>query len=320
MNTDRVDWMAVVRERARLLENQFAKIDREARKADLPESAKEKLLAPYRRMLEETHVSDLQLARLADESDLLVHVKGPKAEAPKPEVYMVSKLLGQFRDSLGSLAKLISKTDSFRMPDALELRFSGIARGSIFLGFALNTAEPDDEEEREYAKALGEAVRSVALAASVIPQEKARIRLREEFPDPAIRDSVAGVVHRLAPGGRIGIRELDLFTRGSTTSVPLTPDVKRKARAVLAEPADTLPLPDWVDLRGTVRELDLDNQRFELRNVVGYPDVRCAYEFDTEEAKRLIDRRVRVTGTPEYSSGGERVVRLLWVNEYEFLD
>jgi hypothetical protein len=110
---------------------------------------REKLLSPYRRLLEETHVSDLQLARLADESDLLVHVKGPKAEAPRPEVYVVSKLLGQFRDSLGSLAKLISRTDNYRIPDALELRFSGMARGSLFLGFALNTAAPTDERERE---------------------------------------------------------------------------------------------------------------------------------------------------------------------------
>jgi hypothetical protein len=102
--------------------------------------------------------------------------------------------------------------------------------------------------------------------------------------------------------------------------VSLTPDVKRKARAVLAEPVDAPPLPGSVDLRGTVRELDLDNQRFELRNVAGHPDVRCAYEFDTEEAKRLIDRRVRVSGAPEYSLGSEHLVRLLWVNEYEFLD
>jgi hypothetical protein len=76
-----------------------------------------------------------------------------------------------------------------------------------------------------------------------------------------------------------------------------------------------------VSLVGTVREVDLDQQRFELRNVEGRPDVRCAFDFTVEEARMLIDKRVRVVGRPEHRHGSRAdQVRLLWVDEYEVLD
>jgi hypothetical protein len=46
--------------------------------------------------------------------------------------------------------------------------------------------------------------------------------------------------------------------------------------------------------------------------------VRCAHELDEQDAKRLVDLRVRVKGRPEY--GPRDDVRLLWVDELEILD
>lgn len=74
-----------------------------------------------------------------------------------------------------------------------------------------------------------------------------------------------------------------------------------------------------VSFVGTVREVDLDASRFEIRNVEGQAeDVRCAHELEEADVKRLVDRRVRVRGTPEY--GARKTVRLLWVDEVEQLD
>ena len=69
---------------------------------------------------------------------------------------------------------------------------------------------------------------------------------------------------------------------------------------------------------GTVREVDLDASRFEIRNVEGQTeDIRCAHELEENEVKSLVDRRVRVTGKPELGIKG--TVRLLWVDEVELL-
>jgi len=74
-----------------------------------------------------------------------------------------------------------------------------------------------------------------------------------------------------------------------------------------------------IEFIGTVREVDLDASRFEIRHVEGnVEDVRCAHELDEEEVKLLVNRRVRVSGRPEYGVRG--TVRLLWIDEVEPVD
>jgi hypothetical protein len=85
----------------------------------------------------------------------------------------------------------------------------------------------------------------------------------------------------------------------------------------MSQPASAI--TERVTFIGTVREVDLDASRFEIRNVEGHlEDIRCAHELEEEEVKRLVDRRVRVSGSPEFGVNG--VVRLLWVNEVELLE
>jgi len=70
---------------------------------------------------------------------------------------------------------------------------------------------------------------------------------------------------------------------------------------------------------GTIRELDLDEKRFMLRNIVGYSnEIRCAHELDEADAQKLMNRRMRVSGTAELSKSGH--VSLLWVDDFEELD
>jgi hypothetical protein len=94
-------------------------------------------------------------------------------------------------------------------------------------------------------------------------------------------------------------------------------DGRRHARGIMAQRVGSTNEP--VSFIGTVREVDLDASRFEIRNVEGQADhVRCAHELEEADVKRLVDKRVRVKGTPEYGAG--KTVRLLWVDEVELLD
>jgi hypothetical protein len=82
------------------------------------------MLEPYRKLLEDVYLDDMPLARLVDESDLLVHVKGQAADAPTPKLTLLTKLMGEFRDAVGDLARAVTGTDVFRLPTEFELRFA----------------------------------------------------------------------------------------------------------------------------------------------------------------------------------------------------
>jgi hypothetical protein len=174
-------------------------------------------------------------------------------------------------------------------------------------------AATTDPSSPDLSRAASGAIERILSAApAVVSEDATTLRAIE---DPAERDAVIGVVHRLSPSGKIGVRELELYGRGASTSVALTIETRRTARSILSKPLEKL--PDTIELIGTIREVDVDQQRFELRNVEGRPNVRCAFDFDVEETRWLIDRRVRVKGRPEYDRRFKGQVRLLWVDEYE---
>jgi len=62
-------------------------------------------------MLEALYVRDLPLAKIGDESDLLIHVKGPGASAPAPKVSILTKMLAGTRDQVTKLAKQLAHVD-----------------------------------------------------------------------------------------------------------------------------------------------------------------------------------------------------------------
>src|SRR5580704_5091640 len=134
-------WVAETRKRARLLQDQLARIDRGAREKQIPDALREKMLEPYRALLEATYAEDLPVARLLDEADLVVHVKGQAADAPMPKLTLLTKIMSEFRDAVGDVARAATGAEAHRLPSELELRFTGLARGSLFLGFSVEPGE-----------------------------------------------------------------------------------------------------------------------------------------------------------------------------------
>ena len=86
--------------------------------AGVDSAASEFLVRPYRQLLDEMYQRDLPLARLADESDLLLHVRGPAASGPTPRVSVVTRLLGGTRDQVTRLAKQLGGETTVRVPSS----------------------------------------------------------------------------------------------------------------------------------------------------------------------------------------------------------
>ena len=75
-----------------------------------------------------------------------------------------------------------------------------------------------------------------------------------------------------------------------------------------------------LQLEGTVREIDLDARRFEVRGVSDHEiaDIRCVYtNLGNVLPRRLLDARVRVRGLVERRS--DEAPRLLAVDQIEVL-
>lgn len=312
---------AVAREQIRFIQDRLLAVARWANGSGADEGATELLIQPYRRLLDEMYQHDLPLAKLADESDLLLHVRGPAAAAPTPRVSVITRLLGGTRDQITRLAKQLGGVTTVRVPAALDLGFVGIAEGSLYIGFSTDDAVDDAELTRN-------AVDAIATASKLVASDQPVEALASELQDPAVRDMAVAAIRHLSPSGHAGITAIDLLGRRVHHRVSLTTETRRHARRLMAQPPSAVAplitpiaprmLPTTTTVIGTVRELDLDASRFEIRNVEGFPGgVRCAHELDEQDAKRLVDLRVRVKGRPEYGPNND--VRLLWVDELEIL-
>lgn len=310
MNETSESLVVATRERIRLVQEGLLRVASATEGTSA--SFREQVLAPYRSILDELYEQDLPLAKLADESDLLLHVTGPAASAISPRVSLLTKFMTNTRDEVTRLAKQIAGVASVRVPAALDMSLVGMAHGSLFIGFSATELSDDGDATRSAVEAIGNASQLVAAGASMAD-------VAERIPDPATRDIAVAAVRHLAPSGNIGVSEVEVLGRRIARGISLTTESRRNARSLMTRPA-TAP-EDPVQLVGTVRELDLDAFRFELRNVVGSSiDVRCAHELEAGEAKALLDKRVRVTGRPEFGRGDRRAIRMLWVDEIELLE
>jgi hypothetical protein len=222
----------------------------------------------------------------------------------------VTKLLTMTRDEVTRLAKKLAGVTALRVPAGLDMDLVGIAGGSLFVGFSAADTSGDSALTRQAVAAIG------AMGA-LIENEASLDDIADRFADPAERDITVAAVRHLSPSGQIGIREIDVYGKRLLQPVTLTTETRRHARRILSQqPAHRA---ERVTLVGTVREVDLDAARFEIRNVEGrIEDIRCAHELEERDVKELVDRRVRVSGTAEFGSAGQ--VRLLWVDEVERLD
>jgi hypothetical protein len=309
------EWQDATRERIRLVQDGL--LATRALRVSHPEHDEliEKMERPYLEMLEEIYADDLSLAKLIDESDLLVHLKGPAASAPTPKISVLTKALTGTRDQVTKLAKQLAGVLSQRVPAALDMNFVGLARGSLFVGFAAADSSEDAPLTKRAVALIGDA--SILISEDASLEEVASV-----FSEPAERDIAVAAIRQLSPSGQSGLSEVDLFGRAIRKRVQLTTQTRRHARMLMAQPTTTLIQRD-AEFIGTVREVDLDEHRFDLRNIDGYPfDVRCAHELDEVDVQALMNKRTRVRGKLEVgrTDGGTYAgVQLLWVDEAELL-
>lgn len=260
------------------------------------------------------------LERLIQTSDLVFHAEGPAVRDDAPSLSAFNWLSGAAERSLRKLAGEmfgLHDRDARALRQALDLRLTGMAPGSLYLGFALAAPQPDmitAADEPVFAT-LREAFRTLPELTEAIGDDAVTPMAAEIIPDAAERDAALSTLHSLSPTGRRGIHTLDMTSPGHARGT-----LSQRERVVLA---DALRHPTLLNRKqgtfaGEVREIDLDRNRLHLRGIAGAGNLRCVLPaLDRGQAKAVLGEFARVTGQYEADRSGRP--RLLLVEKIEAL-
>ena len=263
----------------------------EAKAAGLPVTPDQVVDSTLAKILElsEQH---FPLAKVLDESDLVLHAEGPGASQKHPWLSALNwvtttaesnirRLAAAYFDMHGAQGKLLAKQ--------LAPRLTGMAPGSLWLGVKLNQLPPlplggvFDE-----GWTLHDAVHMLPELIRFIDDEGLRIGIEEAAPDPAMRDIALAALFRFAPTGKRGIHTLEMATQQKGLA-----SLGQRERVVLKEVIDK---PSMRTARtgtfvGQIREADLDKTRLHLRGVSGIGTIRCVVpDLTLDQARTLLGR------------------------------
>lgn len=269
----------------------------------------------------ELAVESLPLARLQDNSDIIVHAEGPGASDHTPSLHAlnwinntVEKQVRVIARSLIDLAG-VSIQQARRIAGKLDIRSSGFAPGSIYAGFVIDQTKSRDllrEQDEPYITSVIDAVTVLPAISEFVLDDSVSTGINDLIPDPAIRDIQLNAALNLSPSGSYGIHTLELISkehRGAYSQKErlVIRDALRHSKIAYAKKQGAF--------IGEISALDLDKKRFHIRHrELG--TIRCVIsELTRHKASDLLRDQVKVSGEYEYDKSGKP--RLLYVESVE---
>jgi hypothetical protein len=313
-----MSWIEQVERRASILIDQISTIKQIAIRNGGDPIA---LSAPYQRLLTSLYEDEAQLARTVDDSDLVAWLRGPAVDTETPRIMLVSSALIDLRTQITRMTKAILGMDEgarFKQSD-FDLAMSGLAHGSLVVGIKVmhpseisGTRHLWQEEEAKVYNSVRTVIRRLASISRHIGDDAVNDSIREDIKDPIERDSLLVATYHLAPSGRRGVDEVQLL-QGGDNAEAAGRSLTRNDRVILKE-SITRPVRSQkhATLRGTVREVDLDAGRFEIRlqDAAGWR-VRCsAPNMPIDMWKQILDGTIEIYGRTEYLGDMPRLVEV----------
>ena len=287
------------------------------------------VISPYFDLLRQLYGDEYPFAQLVDGSDLVARFEGPALAANVPTISVVTSMCSKLREQIQRVTMSIvglATDERLRWPTDLAPRLSGMAAGSLVVGVSIQASESDTlapqrtlpEVSRPVLEAVRDAVKSIAVITQHVHDEGIDEGINDDYPDPAVRDTVVVAASKLAPTGRSGINRLSLYGPDATgrEATPLTPKSRRVLNGAVRQPVRVTGSGSF---SGTVRAIDLDARRFEIRRVDGIGAIRCIYGADRDLlAREILDTQVTVTG--EYEAQQDQRPRLIQVSSMEVVN
>lgn len=253
------------------------------------------------------------LARVMDSSDLVLHAEGPGAAHDLPWLSALTWITSTAESNLRRLSAAVFDlvgADGKSLSKAMDMRLSGMAPGSLWIGVKLMPPPADLlPQDAALIDTFVDQIGRLPVITRFIDDEGLRPGIEEAIPDPALRDVQLAALYRFSPTGKRGIHTLEISSRNAGTA-----SLSQRERVVLHE---ALIKPDSTKsvegaFVGSVREADLDKTRLHLRGVEGVGTLRCVMpNLTAENARALLGNTVRAEG--RYQTDREGRPRLMFV-------
>ena len=332
---DNLPWQQLVDRKARDLIEQIAAAHEWVKTHGNADPAFfEDMAADQFQWLRELYANELPLAKMLDESDLTVELRGSATEVAHPRLGVVASTFTKIRKNVAQVTKAVAgvrdpqSNQPFHLPEEMELGFSSLVHnGTVRFGFSLPRPgelllNQNDPLYQAVASAVS-AIKTVSFSLSELDDDdEVEENVKQALTDPKLRDSALIAVRELAPSGRShGISGVTIAGGGVRAAdvKPLTKESRLTVRHILATPVKRT---EVITITGIVRETDLDDKRFEVRGIEGgfVTDLRCIYgpKIADPIASKWLNHKVEVTGRVERDAGGR--ARLMKVAHLKLVD
>ena len=263
---------------------------------------------------------------LTEEAELWMRLQGPEIELGDAPTSVVAAMLDLLRRGVQTVAELLQRgavgaRPTAEIKQACDLRIVGWMPGSVKVGLRLPMVSPASMfEESDIAAQARRALRLYLQTAAWAGSEDDASLLENEIPDAEQRRLLLNQVARLIPRPRGGVEIVELSGREvKQKSVRLQRDSRKRVREAISRTVEE----EMMNVEGILREIDLDNRTFIIRNPDASSETRCAIAPEADDlleiAKDALDHRVAVSGTRQ-KDPGRRQATPLQVREIEVLE
>ncbi len=240
-------------------------------------------------------------AAVAEEVTVWMRLQGESIEYGDAPTSIVAAMLDIFRRGVQTVAEflqkgMVSARPTAYLKKACDLRIVAWESGSVQVGLRL--PEAVTEEFEEVSKEAKKALQLYLHAASWVGTENDEAELEVTIPDPEQRRLLLNQVSRLIPRQQGGLESVELFGRGlSGKAAKLRKESRERVRRAIQK---TVVQEEAVLIDGFIREIDLDERAFIIRDPAKETETRCQLDPESpdllEIAKEGLDKRVAVMG------------------------
>lgn len=283
------------------------------------------------------------------EADVCLGLEGPAIGWPETPVSVLTAVLDAFRKGIQSIAEFLDSgrplasrpTEDLRR--ACDLRVVALRPGSLRIALRLPDEVPADVgpdvptpaglavsspfgESPGPSTGVSSMLKSIArqalaeylAAAAWADSDQDPSVLQERVPDPDHLRLLLNALKTLIPRPRGAIERVVLTARGMPEERPIR--LTRALHARLDQAIDRAVVEQVEEHSGVVREIDLDELSFTLRNLEGIEQIACSFDDSLlEPAKEALDKPVKVTGVRQIPRG-HRGAGKLRVTRFDVLE
>lgn len=253
----------------------------------------------------------LGINELPANADLVITLEGDRVGLGQTSAGVITRFIDTFRRGIQSAVEIVESTSRPRTGRRRERWIEGISDLSL-VGLAPGSvkvlmAEPEDQSlfSEENRESLQKALDLIfgGLHWADVSTDDADSSTFQQL-DPAARQVVLALVTRLLPPRTGPITQVSFHRRGDRGTVrprdsaTLTRDSRARIRVAIEQ---MVPDSQIIEVTGVIRELDLDERSFCLRERNdGGIDQQWEYGPELEDAvKEFLDTRVTVAGSAE---------------------